>query len=315
MPGSSNDLADSHFTLKFKGAEISNLQDAVLQIVVDSNLHMPSMFTIELYDELKDQTAFTWIDSTHFALGTEVEISVEAASQGGRSGEKGTLMKGEITALEPNFDEHGRATLTIRGYDKSHRLHRGKKTRTWLKKKDSDLISELAGDAGLSPSADTTTVQHDYLLQNNLTNMEFLQQRAQALGYQVFTTDGKLHFKKESFKLGVGPELIWNDTLRSFKPRLNGVKQADTAVVRGWDPKAKKIIESKVTPIKPANQAAISDSGGAASKKAYQKPSEIVITDMPVQTVDEAKAIATSVGNQINSEFVQAEGVCWGDPR
>jgi len=78
---SKSESVDSKFTLKFgKGkTEIAQFKDAVLQIVVDSNLHLPSMFTIELYDELKDSTAYKWIDSSQFALGTDVEISVEAA--------------------------------------------------------------------------------------------------------------------------------------------------------------------------------------------------------------------------------------------
>ncbi len=299
--------------VKFDGAEIATLE--LTRVEVDSNLHMPSMFTIELFDEFKDTTNLTWTDSTIFDLGVQVEITAKATKQADGTGSEGSLIKGEITAIEPDFDEHGRPRLLIRGYDKSHRLFRGKKTRTFLDHQDSDIVKSLAGDASLSAEADATSIQHKYLLQNNVTNMEFLQMRAQALGYQVFTANGKLNFKKEGFTLGDGPDLEWRDMLLSFKPRMTAVKQADAAIVRAWDPAQKKAIDQKTVPVKPAHQGGISKSGGAAAKSAFGNTSEMIVTDIPVATTDEAKSLATSLGDQINSEFVQAEGTCFGDPR
>ena len=172
----------SQIFIKVGGSDIStDLMNALREVVVDSSLQLPSMFTLSFHDpQLK------WVDDALFDLGKEVEISAKALDN-----VQGVLIKGEITALEPIFSAVGDTRLVVRGYDKGHRLHRGKKTRTFLKKKDSDLVSKLAGEAGLTPTVDATTVTHDFVLQNNQTNMEFLMSRAERIGYQVYSADRK----------------------------------------------------------------------------------------------------------------------------
>ena len=64
--------------------------------------------------------------------------------------------------------------MIVRGYDKSHRMNRGQKTRTFLKKTDSAIAKELASPAGLTfKEAPAATTQHEYVLQHNLTDFEF----------------------------------------------------------------------------------------------------------------------------------------------
>ncbi|MFC2023938.1 phage late control D family protein [Chloroflexota bacterium] len=163
----------SNVVLKIGGKAVEQeLNDAVDEIVVDTSLYLPGMFSIRLHDpHLK------WVDDASLDIGKEVEITAESGQDTG--GETGMLIKGEITALEPQFSAGGKSTMLVRGYDKSHRLHRGKKTRTFLGKKDSDLVSTIAGEVGLSEKADSTTVTYDFILQNNQTNMEFLRARAE----------------------------------------------------------------------------------------------------------------------------------------
>ena len=163
----------SQFFIKINGQNVpDDFMDSVLEIVVDTSLYLPEMFTILLLDPY-----LKWTDNSSLLdLGKPVEISAQASEEYG--GAEGLLIKGEITALEPEFSVEGKTTILVRGYNKSHRLHRGKKTRTFLKQKDSDIVSQIAGEAGLSAAADATTVTYDYILQNNQTNMEFLQARA-----------------------------------------------------------------------------------------------------------------------------------------
>ncbi len=294
--------------IKIGGADVPpELMDALDEVVVDSSLYLPSMFTILLHDpELK------WVDDTRLDIGKEVEISVKTGSDLG--GVEGTLFKGEITALEPHFASEGATSMTVRGYDKSHRLHRGRKTRTFLKQKDDSLVRTIAGEVGLSPQVDTTTVTYDYVLQNNQTNMEFLLARAGRIGYQVSTAEGNLYFKKGDATLGTGPELKLGENLRSFQPCLTASGQADKMIVKGWDPKGKAALSSQKTPVSSLNQGGMTQTGGAKASSAFSS-AEAVITDRPVFTADEATALADGLSYDISREAVQAEGVCYGDPR
>ena len=318
MPGTQKPQdAVTAFTIKISGRAMDEkFKKALLEVVVDSNLHLPDMFTIQLFDD-----DLEWVDDSRLDLGKPVEITVEAPDYKGKAGPKGTLIKGEITALEPNFEAAGRATLLIRGYDKAHRLHRGKRTQVFgdggkaTKIKDSDIASKLAQQVGLQVSADASPVSYNYVLQNNQTPMEFLLARARRVGYQVYVDDGKLFFKKGSATQGAGPDLEWGDTLKSFRPRLTGAHQADKVIVNGWDPNTKKEVKVQTTTVKPAQQGGITKAGGAATKSAFGKPAEMIVVDQPVATSDEAKAMAQALGVEISGEFLQAEGVCFGDPR
>jgi phage protein D/phage baseplate assembly protein gpV len=288
--------------VKIAGAEISaDMADDLLEIVVDTTLHMPTMVTILLHDRVYDDDTTHWADDSTLDVGKEVEILVGTTS----------LMKGELTALEPSFADKGVATLLLRGYDKSHRLHMGRKTRTFLSTKDSDLASTIAGEAGLSPQVDATTVTYDWVLQNNQTNMEFLLDRAQRNGYQVTVSDGQLYFKKGDSNQGAGPELKWGANLRTFRPRLTTSHQAKTVKVRGWDAKAKATLESSAT--QSLTAAGVSETGGAKAETAFVAAEEIVVGH-PVATVDEASALATGLSHDVSREFIQAEGLCFGHP-
>jgi uncharacterized protein involved in type VI secretion and phage assembly len=309
-----DDFSDAPvLTIKIGGSPASDeLLNDVAELVINSDLHLPGMFTIRLEDR-----ELTWSGGTLLALGKEVEISAQARKQGTETGSKGVIIKGEITALEPEFSDDGQIWLTVRGYDKGHRLHRGKKTRTFLQTKDSDVVSTIAGEVGLSADADATSVTYPYLLQNNQTNMEFLQERARRIGYWVYVDGaaGKLCFKKAATPdRGSGPTLTWGNNLYSFSPRLSSAHQADKIKVIGWDSKTKAAIVGEFTPTAPANQAGQTAAGGAAAKTAFSGSAEAIIMNEPVITVDEAKALAEGLGQQLSRNFLWAEGKCQGDP-
>jgi uncharacterized protein involved in type VI secretion and phage assembly len=293
------------FFIKIGGSDIpTELMNDLLEVVVDTSLQLPSMFTLTFIDpQLK------WVDDAKFDLGKEVEISAKNSE-----GTQGVLIKGEITALEPHFSAEGKTLLVVRGYDKSHRLHRGKKTRTFLKMTDSEIVSKIAGEAGLTPQVDTASIRYDFVLQNNQTNMEFLTTRAERIGYQVYSAEGNLYFKKGDATLGSGPNLEFGTTLTSFQPTYTGTHQSDKMKVMGWDSKAKKAIVGQATPNSSLNQGGLGKTGGAATQSAFGGSAEAIITDQPVFTTDEANALATGLSNDISSDFVQAEGTCFGIP-
>ncbi len=303
----------SHFTVKIGGTDMSEqFMDAVREIVVDCSLYMPSMFTIRL-----DDHNLEWVDDAQLDIGKEVEIKAETAE--GTVTDygaviSGLLIKGEITGLEPEFVAGGSNGLVVRGYDKSHRLHRGRCTRTFVKKTDSDIVETLALEAGLTSKADATSLTYDWVSQSNQTNMEFLQARAARIGYQVFCVEGDLHFKKGDANLGDGPELEYGIQLLEFRPRWTGSQQADDVTVYGWDPLGKESVQSSAkAPSGSLNQGGMTETGGAKASSAFSAASE-AIADQPVFTVDEANALAEGLSNDIGRAFVQAEGICFGHP-
>jgi phage protein D len=295
--------------IKIDGQDIStDLMGDLLEIVVDTSLYLPSMFTIKFHDKY-----LKWIDDASLDIGKPVEISIKVPEDQGNA--KGLLIKGEITALEPCLSAGGTKALLIRGYDKSHRLHRGQKTRTFLKMTDSEIAIKVAGDAGLTPVVDSTTIVYDYILQNNQTNLEFLHTRAERIGYQVYSAEGKLYFKKGDAPADPtpAPELVFLENLTDFQPRWTVAHQSDKMIVKGWDPKQKKELVGQATPS--LTQGGVGSTGVDKAKAAFRGSAAETVVDQPVSTQDEANALAKGLSQNISREALQAEGVCAGDPQ
>src|SRR3954470_15244491 len=127
MPNTVEVVTD--IAIKVDGQELqAPVYPKVLEVVVDQHVYLPGMFTLRLQDaDLK------LLDEGPFDLTKSVEISAKKAG-----GQMVVLMKGEITALEPIFNDGMKAELIVSGYDRLHRLYREVKSKTYLNVKDSD---------------------------------------------------------------------------------------------------------------------------------------------------------------------------------
>lgn len=326
-----------HIIITINGAKQTDLIYDLIEVVVDTNLHLPGMFQITVNDDLDVQSGqlkYTDADSP-FKVGAEVKIEVETDEIPDVSSMvKATLIVGEITALEPAFLMGARPQLRVRGYDRSHRLTRGKKTRTYGDANptgsgvtDEQIINTIVGETGglTGKQVDTSGlsgIKYYYVMQYNQTDLDFLWTRARMLGYQVYVEDKTLYFQKADAHRGAAStkpaDLDWGLNLASFEPRLTLVHQVDKAVVKGWDPKTKQAIEgtnssdsSKTIP-----QIGLGKKGSALAKEAFSGTAEETVVDRPVLTVDQANAMAAARFAQAESTFIRAEGRCQiGDPR
>jgi uncharacterized protein involved in type VI secretion and phage assembly len=296
-------------SVKIDGTNMdTTFYDAIEEVVVDSTLDIPSMCSVKVHDN-----ELAWADSATLAIGKTLAVTFIIDETGGTAATTPTF-EGEIISIEPKFSSEGETSMRIRAYDKSHRLHRGRKTRTFLQVKDSDVVSTIAGEAGLTTEIDATTVTHDFLIQYNQTNMEFLQTLAERVGHVVFCASGKLYFKKgDAMPATEASELKFADNLRTFEPRLTAGGQAEITKVLGWDVTQKIQILSQGAPAAALNQGGMSQTGGAAAVAAFSSATESVAV-IPVVNASEAALIQTRLNNDIGLEAMQAEGTCFGSP-
>ncbi|MFN8494553.1 MAG: VgrG-related protein [Caldilineaceae bacterium] len=287
------------------------VMNAIAEIVVDSSLHLPDMFTLRINDPQQ-----RWIDDEAlFALGNEVMIEAQAQQQHG--GSQAPLFQGEITALEPNFDAQGMTAFVVRGYAKTNRLHLGRHSRTFTNQSDRDIIETLAKEVGLTAEVDKTDISYDYVLQKNQTNMEFLIARAERIGYQVYTMEDKLCFKKgESRRDDATVTLDLGKELRTFRPCISTAHQATKVRVRGWDAKTKNTIQGEAQPSpKLQKPKGLNQPSGEQVQAAFKMTAPAIIVDAPVASTEEANALAQGLANDLDRDFIQAEGTCFGNPQ
>lgn len=280
----------------------------VVHVSVEGDTELPDMFSLEIVasDDLQDE--FAWVDDEGlFAVGDSVEVKLGYADQ------LTSLFKGEITGLEPSFGADRLPALVVRGYDRRHRLARGRRTRSFVKKKDSDIAAQIAREAGLTPNTTDSGVTHDYVLQADRTDFEFLLERASRINYEVVVEDKTLYFQPVANGAGEKLTLKADEDLSEFNPRLSSAGQVSDIAVRGWDPKNKKEIVGKSQASDVASTMGGKQAGAALSKKAFGAATGL-LSRTPVAAQAEADQMAVARLNSASLEFITGEAACAGRP-
>ncbi|MBK8988441.1 MAG: VgrG-related protein [Chloroflexi bacterium] len=292
----------SQLTIKLAGAPVQQpVMAAVAEVTVDQHAYLPHMFTIRLHDP-----GLELLDSGPFDLTKTIEISAEDAE-----GSSVNLISGEITALEPRFEEGMIAELLVRGYDKSHRLYRETKSRAFLNQKDSDLAADIARSAGLQADVEATATVYDHIYQHNQSDLAFLMERAWRIGYVCYVAEGKLVFKRPSAN-SARVTLTWGEELLSFRPRLTLAEQVDEVVVKGWDADKQEAIVGQARNGRLYPQ--LGDSKNGAAWANGFGAGKLVIVDQPVVSQAEADALAAARLDELSGAFVQADGLAFRRP-
>jgi uncharacterized protein len=277
---------------------------AIQKVEISEEIGTLGMFEIQIviWDFAKNKVS--WIDSDVFDIGTPVELQL------GYSDRLATVAIGEITGLEPEFAQASVPTMVVRGHDLGHRLMRGRKTRSFMKMKDSAIVEQIARDAGLSVQVEDTKVTLDYVLQHNQTDLEFIQGRAKRIGYEVFLNQKLLNFrakKNDSIKITT---LKYPDDLIDFSPRLSTIGQAEKVEVRAWDMQEKKpIIDSAIANTQRSKMG--KKSGSTAVTSEFGQVSQGIVTQ-PIRNKEEAKQIAVGQFNEMALTYIAGEGTCMG---
>jgi phage protein D len=276
-------------------------RDATLEVKVVDSLTLPDMALVRLADPKGDS-----IDSHPLQLGKELEIKA------GATGDRATtrIFKGEIAAVEPEFTAKG-CIISIRAYDKAHKLNRERKTRTFQQMSASDMISKIAGESGLTADVTSTDVVHEFFQQSNETDWDFAWRLALMHDYEVVVDDSSLKFRPANKGDGAPLALKWQEALISFRPRMSGVQQPQTVNVRAWDPKAKAVVTGQAT-----NGTTTSTAGVTRASVSHELGGgTTAVTDRVAANTGEANAIAKATLNRLSDAFYEADGVAFGTPK
>jgi phage protein D/phage baseplate assembly protein gpV len=300
-------------SIQVDGAPLDPAAEGLLEtVLVDDHLHAPDMFLLVFRDP--EHRA---LELSRLTIGSKVRIATSAL--GGTAAQ--TLMVGEVTALEGEYTAAG-SRVAVRGYDPSHRLHRGRRTRTFVQMKDSDIVRQLAQELGLATGAveDSGPVL-ERVSQVNATDWEFLSARARAIGFQLAVEEGKLEFCRPRGPQE-GPEagdfssqdplqLVLGQDLLEFHPRVTSAGQVATVQVRSWDLLREQLLVGQAEPGPASAQLPLAPQDLAARFGA----SEYVLADRPLPDQAAVDAAARALAAQLASAASEALAVARGNPR
>jgi phage protein D len=314
----------------------SNVIDDILQVTYKDSINEIDSFTIEINNWDAEKRTFKFIpplkDATEdftgiFDPGQTIELSMGYYSNMRR------MMRGVITALEPNFSESSAPTFSVRGLNELHQFRTEQHTYSWTdgKTTDTQIAQQLCdwpvkkGRPGLGIKLDAHPMPKETadttVFMNNQYDIVFLLERARRLGYEVYLEDETatptLYFGL-SEKSGKAPvyQLEWGKSLINFRPTLSTAKQVGEVVVRSWDRKANRLIEGRYTlqelwKDQKKSQAEVARLEQIA--KAYRNRTEVV-TDQPVHTTKEAQIKARAILEHQTKGLIEATGSSIGLP-
>jgi uncharacterized protein involved in type VI secretion and phage assembly len=300
---------------------IAELMEDILQLSVEESLHVPGMFTLVIKNDYfpgKPEQEQVWRYRDLLAIGKPVKIGFQSSTTAAAEfseEQEGYVLKGEITAIETHFTGESQAPVIVRGYDVSHRLHRGRYNRSFQNMTDSDIVKKITEEIGIEAgTVDASGSPHDYVFQENQTNMQFLRERAARIGFELFIQDGKIYFRKP--KSNAKLQLKWLTDLHSFRVRVTSAEQVDSVEVRGWDYKEKKAIVSNRNRTKDVITETQNGKGRDTSTKFKldRTPPKMIVVDQPITSSKEADTLAQALYDELGGEFIYADAKGEGNP-
>lgn len=311
-------MADSQHSTNTLRIEVEDrplaqeLMPFLVMAIVDDSINLPDMFVLTFRDPDRQL-----LDRSGMAIGKRISISLVST---GTTEPERLLTNAEITALEAEYDPAGTLTV-VRGFDKSHRLFRGRHTDSYRNATYSDIAKKVAQRTGLDVGrVDSTRQVFDHVSQGNVSDWEFLKGLADRIGYELTVVDGKMDFRKPD--AGTAPEignlrsqnpfqLILGSNLLRFRCAITSADQVKKVHVRGWSVQDKKPLVG----IAPAE---------TSSADLSVKPDELgslfgnpisVSVATPYGTQTEVDSAAHALSQEIAGSFALLDGVARGNPK
>ncbi len=284
--------------LSINGSPATEEQMRLLtELVLDDSTTLPDMLDLTFADFNAG-----FLESSPFQIGAKVKVELSAA------GQPPSTFEGECVSLGARY-HGGRFQATVRAFDASHRLNRGRMTKTYEAMTGSDIFSKIVQEAGLTKgTVEATSVTFPHLTVANETPFAFLRRLAAEHGLEAVAADNKMHFRKPESKeapitITVGGSLLSLDCEISAADQVKDIK------VTGWDPKQKKeVVGQAVVGTKAAKitltPSAISTKMGTTKK--------LVIGGLPIETQAHATAVAKATAEQVGSAFIDVRGTVSG---
>jgi phage protein D len=296
------DLRKPDFQIYDDGAKVQDdIKSAVIQITVDERLNQASICTIELRDDHGSMS-----DGSHFKPGADLKVEL------GYVGATAAIFEGEVTGWKGSFPRRGPVTLTVTGLDRFHRMRRERKQRTFLQMKDSEIASKIAGDYGFATDVTATDVKHDYIIQANECDADFLLERARRVGYELFVDLGKkLVYRAPKVDGSPVATIKWHEDMKRFAPTLSAARVPASVVATNYDMKQKKAVTFTS---KKGDE--LSTMGG--SKMAAEVATAVIATPslvpwMPLLAPEEMEALAKGMFALNSLKLVMGEGAAQGN--
>jgi Rhs element Vgr protein len=173
------------FKINSDGSQISG-EFQIKAIIVNREFNRVASAEIVVLDGDPAKQDFRASNDDAFVPGAEIEISA------GYHGNEEIVFKGIVIRHALRVYKTRPSVLRIECRDSAIKMTVGRKSKYFYEVKDSEIIEEIAGEAGLTTSVEATEATHAQMVQFYSTDWDFILTRTEANGKLLLTQDGEL---------------------------------------------------------------------------------------------------------------------------
>lgn len=182
--------------------------------------------------------------SGEFALGSSDELAPGAALEVllGYGSDEAAIFKGIVHRHVVQLDHQGRPSLRVDAVDPAAALTLQRRQRLFEDLTDSDVVTQIGEEAGLSVSVPATDVTHRELVQYGGTDWDFIVTRLEANGLFALTGLGKLEGVRPDTSRDPALVLEYGATLLEFEAELDARVHSASVQAEGWSSDEQELV-------------------------------------------------------------------------
>ncbi len=227
--------ADLNIEVKINGATLGGFTKVISFEVTKELNKMPSAkATIIDYKSNSSEDLILGIQSK-YKPGSEIEL------RAGYDLDYKRLFKGIIVSYNININSANSSELILECTDNAARLTQKRRGATYSNMTDSEIINKILNQQGQSATVSSSSVKHETVIQNDASDWDFINMRAEAMGMVVCVQDGKIEIKKPVVS-GAKLDLMYGRDIRKINIKLDSKQQLSGVSASTWDQSAQKLV-------------------------------------------------------------------------
>ncbi|HWZ22416.1 MAG TPA: type VI secretion system tip protein VgrG [Cytophagaceae bacterium] len=225
------------FSILSGGSEIPSTYE-VISINIEQEINKIAEAEIVIRDGDASEQTFDATDSDTFKPGTEIEIKL------GYEDLDDSVFKGIVVKQLITINDFSGSRLKIICRDKALKTIVSRKNIVFENMKDSDIISQIAGTYGLSTTITDTTVLYKEMVQFNVSDWDFMLNRAELNGMVLITDSGTLVMAVPDVSDEPVLQVQFGYDIIEFDGEIDATYQYSAVEGNSWDMSTQSVINA-----------------------------------------------------------------------
>lgn len=249
-----------------------------------------------------------YLDGRTLDFGRRLEVSL------GPPGDERIVFDGVVSALEADFTEGEEPVVTAFAEDALMRLRMTRRTTSYTRVSDADIVRAVASHHGLGAEVDADGLTYDVVQQWNQSDLAFLRERAALVQAEVWVEGTTLHMAGRTARAGTTVRLAEDRDLVAVRLRADLAHQRTSVTVSGYDATSRDRIEATAGGEAVAAEVTGGTTGVQVLERALGTRESRRVRDVPLVDAEaDSRARAEMLGR--SRGFVTVVGTTRGTPQ